>query len=329
MRYQYVERPPDAFQEPIPADVIASLCRRAFGAAYVVEAVVELPLGTYNNTYRVEPRSGSPVVLRVAPERDRQFDVEATLMRNEYAAAPYLAPVGDLLPRVLFADFTHQLIHRDYLIQTLLPGVPAPEGMGRYPRPLWSAFFHQLGAIARRIHDVPGPAFGPVAGPCFDTWSEAVVAYFRTAARDVRAAGYDASDVRTLTAEAERLRAVLDEVTEPRLSHGDGWTANVLVDPETADLTVTGICDWDRAEWGDPLADWAIQRALLRPGSEREAFWEGYGQPRPADGIRQLLYRARHVLGLRLDQIRLVRTDQIASTYEEIGEILTSLRGVG
>ncbi|WP_020573284.1 phosphotransferase family protein [Actinopolymorpha alba] len=330
VRYECVERPVGAFQEPVCADVIARMCCRAFGDEVPIESVVELPWGSYNNVYRVEPRSGPPVVLRVAPAPERQFRVEAALMRNEYAAAPYLAPIRDLLPRIVFADFTHEVINRDYLVETLLPGVPAPEGVGRYPRSQWSSLFHQIGAVTRRIHDVRGRAFGPVAGPLFATWSEATVAFFRTTAQDVRDAGHDERDLWELATEAERLAGILDEITEPRLLHGDGWTANFLVNPETAALTLTGVCDWDRAEWGDPLADWAIQRALLRPaGTERDAFWDGYGRPRSvADGVRQRIYQARHAVALRLDRIRLGRRDQIAVTYDEIGAILTHLRGV-
>jgi aminoglycoside phosphotransferase (APT) family kinase protein len=314
-------------------EVVEQVCRRALGVDREVEAVVEMPWGSYNNTYRVELRSQPPVVLRVAPVRTRQFRVEADLLRNEYAVAPYLAAIGDLVPRILFADFTHQVIDRDYMIQSLLPGVPAPEGMRRYPRPQWASAFHQIGAITRSIHDLPGHTFGPVANPRFTTWGAAVVAYFAAAAEDVRDAGYDWRDVRDLADEAERLSDVLDEITEPRLLHGDGWTVNVLVDPEAAELRVTGVCDWDRAEWGDPLADWGVQRAVLRPGTERDAFWTGYGRPRSvARGIRQEIYRARHLLGTRLDLIRPGRVhgaptdDEIAANYKEVGEILHRLR---
>ncbi|ACU36849.1 hypothetical protein Amir_2928 [Actinosynnema mirum DSM 43827] len=35
------------------------------------------------------------------------------------------------------------------------------------------------------------------------------------------------------------------------------------------------MLDLDRAEWGDPLADWAVWTARRKPG--REGFWGGYG----------------------------------------------------
>ncbi|MCX4808602.1 hypothetical protein OG594_44705 [Streptomyces sp. NBC_01214] len=38
---------------------------------------------------------------------------EAHLMRNEYASVPWLAPIADLMPKVLAADFTGTVIGRD------------------------------------------------------------------------------------------------------------------------------------------------------------------------------------------------------------------------
>lgn len=179
----------------------------------------------------------------------------------------------------------------------------------------------------RRIQAVSGPTFGPVAGPLHARWSDALIAYFRTAAQDLCDAGCDSTDAQALADTAARFRDLLDEITEPRLLHGDGWTANFLVDPESAELPLTGICDWDRAEWGDPFADWAIQRALLRPGSEREAFWDGYGRARSeAAGIRHEIYRARHTLAFRLAYIQSGNNDGVATTYREVGEILVGLR---
>ncbi len=86
------------------------MCRRAFGSRVHVVSAVELGNGMYNSTYRVDIGADRPVILRVAPEPDHQFSSERELMRNEYASVPYLAP---LMPRVIAADFTHEVISRD------------------------------------------------------------------------------------------------------------------------------------------------------------------------------------------------------------------------
>ncbi|MFD7718072.1 hypothetical protein [Streptomyces sp. NPDC059814] len=95
-------------------------------------------------SYRVKLAGrAEPVVLRVAPEEGRQFRSERHLMRNEYAGQPWLVVIAPLMPRVLAADWSHEVIGRDWMIQTCLDGIPAPEQLGAYPRTAWSAFFRR------------------------------------------------------------------------------------------------------------------------------------------------------------------------------------------
>lgn len=104
-----IERAPGAFQQPVAPDVLLAICRRALGAGVTVRQLVEIGIGTYNSTYRVEVEGGEPVILRVAPELSRQGPAAQEGMRNEYAALPFLAPLGSLVPRTLAVDLTYQL----------------------------------------------------------------------------------------------------------------------------------------------------------------------------------------------------------------------------
>jgi aminoglycoside phosphotransferase (APT) family kinase protein len=326
VEFRPIERAPGAFQRSVSAEQLQAMCRRAFGAGVRPISAVELGLGAYNSTYRVVLEGHPPVILRVAPEPDSQFRIERALMRNEHATVPYLAGLGRLLPRTLALDFTHQLIGRDYLFQTLLDGVAAPDGLGRYPRPAWAGFFGQLGEIARAIHDVAGTRFGMVAGPTYATWSQALVGYFSDAVADLRDAGLDADDVRRLAAAAERHQAVLDEINRPRLLHGDLWTVNVLIDPDAAEPRITGVVDSDRAWWGDPLADWTIYCAMRRQGAEHRAFFDSYGQLPSGDHdrLRARFYLARHLVAIRLERHRLGE-EELSVTYDDVRAVLAEL----
>ncbi|WTX67866.1 aminoglycoside phosphotransferase family protein (plasmid) [Streptomyces halstedii] len=217
-------------------------------------SAVELGMGMYNNVYRVVlAGQARPVILRVAPEEGRQFRSERHLMRNEYGSVPWLSVIAPLMPHVLAADWSHEVINRDWMIQTHLDGAPAPEYLGTYPRTAWPEFFRQMGAIARSVHDVRGPHFGPVGGPGYGTWSEAVITSLEEIAADLDGAGLDSADVRKVAAVAAHDRAVLDEVTEPRLLTGDLWTVNVMLDAGAAEPTITGVFDMDRTWWGFPV----------------------------------------------------------------------------
>jgi len=55
-------------------------------------------------------------ILRVAPASTaRLFWHQPYLMRREQAIQPFLAPIARLVPRTLMADFTHELVDRDYV----------------------------------------------------------------------------------------------------------------------------------------------------------------------------------------------------------------------
>ncbi|KUF17344.1 phosphotransferase family protein [Streptomyces silvensis] len=327
MDFRPVERGADAFQQPLGVQAIEAVCRRAFGGDTQLGAVVELGTGMYNNVYRVTlANRDRPVILRVAPEPGRQFRSEPHLMRNEYASQPWLAVIAPLMPSVLAADWSHEVIGRDWMIQTCLDGTPAPELLGEYPRTSWSTFFRQLGAIARSVHDVRGPHFGAVAGPGYTTWSEAVTTSLEEISADLDSVGLDSADIRKTAAVADHDHAVLDEITEPRLLTGDLWTVNCLLAPSAPQPTITGVLDFDRTLFGDPLADWTIRMASAK-ADEREAFWESYGVPErsPAAQRRAWIYEARHLGAIRLERHRLGKTNAVRESYGAMADVLAEL----
>ncbi|MEW2347408.1 hypothetical protein AB0904_07030 [Streptomyces sp. NPDC006684] len=134
MELHVIERPVEAFQQGLTQRQVLAVTRRAFGPGAEVRSAVEL-WGMYNSTYRVELAGRrEPVVLRVAPEPGRQFRSERGLMRAEYAPVPWLAPIANLMPRVLASDFTQTVIDQDWMFQSFLPGTPAPELLGSHPK---------------------------------------------------------------------------------------------------------------------------------------------------------------------------------------------------
>src|SRR5688500_14338389 len=132
MKFRPLNRSSEDFQQPITSDQLKAICRRVFGLDTEVISAVELGNGMYNNTYRVDFSDHYQVILRVAPEAAKQYRVERELMRNEYASIPFFAPISTIVPRILAADFTQQIIERDFMIHTMLSGFPGPEGLNSY-----------------------------------------------------------------------------------------------------------------------------------------------------------------------------------------------------
>jgi aminoglycoside phosphotransferase (APT) family kinase protein len=324
MQFRSIERASDAFQKSVSPDQIAAMCRRAFGNDAVVISAIELEGGSYNNTYRVEITADHPVILRVAPEPSQQFRSERELMRNEHMSLPFFAPIAAMMPRILFSDWTHEIIERDYSWQAMLNGLPAVEGLNAYPRSEWAAFYRQLGTIAKNVHEVHGARFGSLTGPTFSTWSEAMLFSLEAIVRDLEDADLDAADVRKIIVTATDHKAVLDEINQPRLLHGDLWTPNLMIAADTTEPTIVGVLDHDRSSWGDPAADWTTFMIGQRPGTERDAFWETYGdlQNTAAARWRSLIYQARHIGAIRLERYRLGPYRKIPDSYEMMRKVL-------
>jgi aminoglycoside phosphotransferase (APT) family kinase protein len=327
LKFEAITREPGSFQESVTADHVVEMARRAFGHGTEVVSVREMGGGLYNNTYLVRLRDTSPLVLRVAPEHGRQSRVERLLMRNEYASAPYYAGIAGMMPRTLFADWTHEVLARDYMWQELLDGVPALEGLKTYPRSEWLPFYRQLGAITARVHAVRGERFGPVAGPWFTTWSEAVLSVLGNIAADLVNAGLDAADVERLTTRAEDGRAVLNEVVEPRLLHGDLWTANVMLAADAPEPTIVGVLDHDRSSWGDPCADWGLSVVARKSPEAQAAFRETYGPiaDGPSAQWRMLVYQGMHIGAVRLERHRLREVAKLPVSYDDMRAVLDRL----
>src|SRR5262245_24165240 len=106
--------------------------------------------GTYNLVYRIELSDGRTVVLRAAPPASvvPYWDKLAS-MRREYAVQPYLATLGHLVPPLLYADFTQQLIDRDYMFQEFRPGEQWGEIEDELDEVDEEALWLQCGAITR------------------------------------------------------------------------------------------------------------------------------------------------------------------------------------
>ncbi|MFE9468962.1 phosphotransferase family protein [Streptomyces virginiae] len=325
MELHVIERTAEAFQQGLTGRQIQAVAERAFGPGAEVRSATELGGGMYNTTYRIDLAGrAEPVVLRVAPEPARQFHSERELMRAEYASVPWLAPIVDLMPHVLAADFTQSVIGRDWMIQSFLPGTPAPELLGSYPKETHAAFFRQMGEITASVHAVAGPWFGPVGGPGHGRWSEAVVASLHLIAEDVESCGMDAADLRKAADAAQAGARVLDEVTVPRLLTGDLWTVNTMLAAAPVP-TICGVLDMDRTWWGDPEADWTMRMARAKQDA-RTAFFDSYSRIEETENNawRRRVYEVRHLGALRLERHRLGNEAGVADSYRAVAEELAA-----
>jgi aminoglycoside phosphotransferase (APT) family kinase protein len=203
------------------------------------------------------------------------------------------------MPRILFADFTHALIDRDYMFQTRIEGERWEDIADQLARTEADALWQQFGAVVRRIHDTPGETFGsPFPEASFATWSTAFIHRLDRISNELRTRHGDADLLAPIHDLVIAHRHILDEVQQPHLLHGDLWLFNILINRSGGSSAINGVLDADRAWCGDPMADWTM--FVLRKSESEETrqahrmFWEGYG-PRALSAnaeIRGLFYDA-------------------------------------
>lgn len=267
----------------LDADRLNALARHAFGAD-AAEAC-ELTDGWANTAYRIRLADGRQTVLKVAPPPDTlMMRYEKNIMQTEVGVLRFLE--GKLpVPQVYAYDTSFAHIGLEYFFMEHLDGEPYNKVKASLTEAERERIELELGRYNRMINGYVGTRFGPYAQPSAEgDWPEV----FMRMMKDVLADGRDVSAELPMTEEevvrlVERHRRELAEVTVPQLVHWDLWDGNVFV----KNGSITGIIDFERALWGDPLMESYFSRL-----TDSSAFLRGYGCPElPAAGAaRRRLY---------------------------------------
>jgi aminoglycoside phosphotransferase (APT) family kinase protein len=210
---------------------------------------------------------------------------EIDTMMTEVSALKLLATIEQLpIPRIYVHDDSLTLLPVEYFIMEHLEGSPYSQVKASLSDSEKEKIEHQLGVLSRVINELKGESFGLFSQATFPSWKEA----FRDMIYGLLADGRDAGVTLPITYpelkhEIEIRLDVLDEVKEPRLVHWDLWDGNVFV----KDGEITGLIDFERALWGDPLMEYYFSHFTPSP-----AFRQGYGLflTEPSQLARRELY---------------------------------------
>ena len=285
-------------------DQIAAILKRCFGSGARSLNIQEIGGGTFNEAYLIEVSEKEKVVLRVAPPPapDIYWD-DVGLMRREQTTFPFFASIATLIPKTILADFTHQIVGRDYALQTFLEGERWSDIEDELSEEENVDLWQQCGEIVKRIHTTTGEQFGyPYPGRQFANWHDVILDRLSRIAQSLKEYDADLPSIAIITDLVNSTPSIFNEVHTPGLLHGDLWTFNLLVTRENGRLLITGVLDTERAWWGDPLADWIMFCLSIRNGEEEwqdriAAFHKGYGmlEKSPAMQFRQEAYNAMDV----------------------------------
>lgn len=286
----------------LTADTLMLMCQRAFGANVQAIDARELGGGTFNETWLVTLPERQ-VILRIAPPAAmaQNWD-DKWLMRRENQVKPYFAAIAVYMPQTLLADFTHQVLPRDYLFQTLMPGERWDSVADHFTHDESLLLWEQFGTLTRSIHNTTGTLFGgPFPARSFVTWSLAILYRLESVAQSMTNADLDTASIQIILDITRDNTALLDKYRFPRLLHGDLWLFNLLVQRQDQTPRITAILDADRCWWGDPMADWTMFVLSKTTAPEMkpfiDAFWRAYGRPEHdrAGQFRNRVYEAMHI----------------------------------
>jgi aminoglycoside phosphotransferase (APT) family kinase protein len=247
-------------QRDLAVDDVVEIVRSGLGPVDVRRAV-ELSGGGFAAVWRVDLADRSVVVKVGPPAGAPLLGYEAGMIESE---AAYFRLVRSQVPSVPVPEVLH--LGDDWLITTLLPGVPLTEV------PDGAAVRAQLGAAVAQLHTVTGPRFGYTGDrPSGDDWPSAFAAILDRLRAD--AASWDVP-LPPLDGLLERHQKALRQVTRPALVHFDLWDGNVL----SSGGRLTGLVDGERFLYGDPLID-LVSPALYHRIEDQpdHPFLRGYG----------------------------------------------------
>lgn len=244
--------------------------------------------GGTSDVYRIDVAgAGNPLVLKI------YADEPAWIVAKEAWVAGWIGEQAGLpIPRWLRVDERRTRLPHRFALTTWLPGVTVRSLIGA---PHIDAAYRQMGALLRRLHAIPMPAYGYIVAdgirrpqPTNDDYMRSA---FSQAFRQFREQGGEDSLTRCLEDKAQSRFHLLHHSTGPVFCHDDLQQGNVLAERgQNGSMQLTGLIDFGNARAGDALFD--LAKALFCCAHEdprsREPLLAGYGEinhPDPAEAL--------------------------------------------
>ncbi len=241
------------------------------------DAVLELKDGWFNASYKIRLADGRQVVLKIAPPKGAEIMLyEKNIMATEVATMHLIRKNPAIpVPEIYYFDNAHDLCDADYFFMEHMTGNSLEHvNDSLTPETRASVEWH-IGEIIREINGFPGTYFGYDGNPDLraDTWKEAFTKIVESVLEDAARKnvvfdfGYD-----ELRAAILKHAPALEEITTPCLVHWDAWNPNFFVQ----DGKITGIIDFERALWAEPLMEAQFRAPFLGQGIPPSLH--GYGK---------------------------------------------------
>jgi len=259
---------------------IEALIQANFGRDVSAEKIEELNGGMCNCAYAIELSDKTRVVLKVSMAPDAPLlwhegdnmaaEIEAYALVGRYTTIP--------IPRIICADFGKTRINSRYFFMEYMSGETLTKAARKMSADNLDRIKRELAGYLAQLHRIEGDYFGYLTtGQTrrYASWKEANARWFREILSDAEKRRYHLP-YRRIENILPKAYAYLESVKSPRLIHNDFWAGNVFVARENGEYEIQCVTDFERAAWGDPLAEFHFNAGIFDNIWEQPAFWKSY-----------------------------------------------------
>ncbi len=253
-------------------ETISKMVEKHF-APFQMKSYQELTEGYFSMAYEICLNNEKKVILKIAPLKEtRVMTCEKNIMFSEVEAMKIAKKTGKIpVPDVIVYDDSCTICQSPYFFMEKLDGGSLNMQKNSLSEDQIANIYIEVGDINRRINQISCPCFGYPGQPEFqgDEWHSVFQKMLDAGICDAQNGNVDLKiPISTLKERLKKDKDIFDEVTEPKLVHWDCWDGNIFVE----NGSVTGIIDWERSLWGDPLME-----VGFRTYSDNSSFLKGYG----------------------------------------------------
>ncbi len=251
---------------------LRSMVKHIFGADKLIR-YKELTEGYFNVAYEILLDDGREVVLKIAPNPQVEvLSYEKNLMHTEVSCMRLARANGvKCVPEVYGYDDSKTICSSPYFFMEKVKGDSLSSVKEMLTEEVVESINVSVGVINRSINDITCNCFGYPGIPESqgEQWYQVFKNMLLLCVQDAKKKNVNLKiDIEQLWIYLERDRNIFSEVKEPKLVHWDCWDGNIMV----ADGKVTGIIDWERCLYADPLMETGFRSFF-----DQRAFQKGYG----------------------------------------------------
>lgn len=238
-----------------------------------LKRINELTEGYFNVAYEIILNNDKSIILKVAPSKEtRIMTYEKNIMFSEVSSMEMALKKGGIpVPKILGYDNSCKICNSPYFFMEKLEGGSLFSAKSSIEQDILNKIYYEVGRINKKINEIICPCFGYPGQSEFQgsEWFPIFKKMLEAGINDAKRGNVDIKiPIDALFDFLEKDKDVFSEITEPRLVHWDLWDGNIFV----KDGEITGIIDWERCIWGDPLLEVGFRFNEMNPH-----FLKGYG----------------------------------------------------